>query len=159
MTVTADTKPLVGRELVLTRTFDAPRSLVWKVWTDPKHAVQWWGPRGCTSPVFEADVRPGGAFRIHMRVPDGTVYPETGVYEEVLEPERLVKFSTVESGGQTLFQARTAVTFEELGTATKVTVEQTFFNLAEEAARARAGAQEGWKQTLDRLSEYLLERA
>jgi len=77
-------------ELVPTRVFDAPRELVWKVWTDPKHVARWWGPHGFTNPVCELDVRPGGAIRIHMRGPDGTVYPMTGVYLEVVEPERIV---------------------------------------------------------------------
>jgi uncharacterized protein YndB with AHSA1/START domain len=56
-------------ELVLTRLFDAPRELVWKVWTDPKHVARWWRPHGFTNPVCELDVRPGGALRIHMRRP------------------------------------------------------------------------------------------
>jgi uncharacterized protein YndB with AHSA1/START domain len=67
------------QELVLTRVFDAPRELVFKVWTDPKHLARWWGPRGFTNPVCELDLRPGGAILIHMRGPDGTVYPMTGV--------------------------------------------------------------------------------
>ena len=77
-------------ELALTRVFDAPRELVWKVWTDPKHVARWWGPRGFTNPVCELAVRPGGAIRIHMRGPDGTVHPMTGVYLEVVEPQRIV---------------------------------------------------------------------
>ena len=49
------------REFVITRVFDAPRALVWKAWTDPKHMAQWWGPHTFTNPVCEMDVRPGGA--------------------------------------------------------------------------------------------------
>src|SRR6266576_4505343 len=79
-----------NRELVITRTFDTPREIVFKMWTDPKHMAQWWGPHGFTNPVCELDARPGGAIRIHMRGPDGTVYPMTGVYQESVEPERLV---------------------------------------------------------------------
>ena len=56
-------------ELVLTRTFDAPRELVFKVWTDPKHVALWWGPHGFTTIVQEMDVRPGGAWRYSMRAP------------------------------------------------------------------------------------------
>ena len=56
-------------ELVLTRVFDAPRELVFKVWTEPKHMAQWWRAHGFTSPVWELDERPGGAIRIHMRGP------------------------------------------------------------------------------------------
>src|ERR1700730_7092158 len=78
------------RELKITRVFDAPREMVFKAWTDPKLLAQWWGPKGFTNPVCELDVRPGGAIRVHMRGPDGTVYPMTGVYQEVVEPERIV---------------------------------------------------------------------
>src|SRR5260370_40570020 len=77
------------QDLVLTRVFDAPRELVFKVWTNPKHVAQWWGPHGFTNPVCELDLRPGGAILIHMRGANGIVYPMTGVYQEVVEPERL----------------------------------------------------------------------
>ncbi|HYT14944.1 MAG TPA: SRPBCC domain-containing protein, partial [Burkholderiales bacterium] len=57
------------RTVVITRVFDAPRELVWRAWTDPRHMAQWWGPQGFTNPVCEMDVRPGGALRIVMRAP------------------------------------------------------------------------------------------
>ncbi len=59
------------RVLVITRIFDAPRSLVFKAWTEPEHMVNWFGPRGFTSKVLKNDLRPGGAYRMHMRGPDG----------------------------------------------------------------------------------------
>ena len=70
--------------------FDAPRELVFKAWTDPKQVAQWWGPHGFSNPVCELGLRPGADIRIHMRGPDGTVYPMTGVYHEIVKPERLV---------------------------------------------------------------------
>ena len=81
------------RELIFTRTIDAPRALVWAAWTDPKHVAQWWGPKEFTNPVCELDVRPGGAIRIDMRGPDGTVYPMAGIYQAIVAPERLVFIS------------------------------------------------------------------
>src|SRR3989454_11307482 len=84
-------KPMpADRELVFTRVLSAPRSRVFTAWTDPKHVAPWWGPHGVTNPVCELDVRPGGAIRSHMRGPDGTGYPMTGGYQEIVEPERLV---------------------------------------------------------------------
>jgi uncharacterized protein YndB with AHSA1/START domain len=77
-------------ELTMTRVFDAPRELVFRAWTDPERLKRWWGPKGFTNPVCEVDVRPGGAIRIHMRGPDGTVYPMTGAFIEIVEAERLV---------------------------------------------------------------------
>src|SRR5579864_4389397 len=80
----------VGRVMEMTRVFDAPRKVVFAAWTDPKQMAQWWGPTGFTTPVCELDVRPGGAIRIDMRAPDGTIYPMTGVYKEIVPPERIV---------------------------------------------------------------------
>src|SRR5258705_11539625 len=77
-------------EFVITRVVDAPPRLVFKIWTDPEHLMQWWGPQGFTTPFHEMDVRPDGAFRICMRSPDGTDHWLQGVYREVVAPERLV---------------------------------------------------------------------
>src|SRR5260370_30002795 len=108
--------PKDGHELVLTRVFDAPRELVFKAWTDPKCVAEWWGPNGFTNPVCELDVRPGGAIRIHMRGPDAIVYPMTGVYQEVVWPERLVFTSAaLDLDGNPMFEVRTTVTFAETG--------------------------------------------
>ena len=63
---------LVGdREIVATRIFDAPRELVWKVWTEQEHIGQWWGPKGFTTTTYSMDVRPGGVWRFVMHGPDG----------------------------------------------------------------------------------------
>jgi uncharacterized protein YndB with AHSA1/START domain len=78
------------REHVISRTFDAPRDLVWKAWTEPQRMAQWWGPNSFTNPVCDLDVRPGGAYRIVMRSPDGADYPLKGVYREVVPPKHLV---------------------------------------------------------------------
>ncbi len=77
------------REFVITRIIDAPRALMFKAWTDPAHLAQWWGPKDFTN-VCRTDVRPGGAYRIVMRSPDGVDYPIKGVYREIVEAERLV---------------------------------------------------------------------
>src|SRR5260370_32009472 len=109
---TSSTKPNEEHELVLTRVFDAPRELVFKVWTDPKHVARWWGPHRFTNPVCELDLRPGGAILIHIRSPDGIVYPMTGVFQEVVPPERLVFTSAaLDSDGNPMFEVLTTVTF------------------------------------------------
>src|SRR5260370_7336868 len=74
------------RTVVITRTFDAPRELVFKAWTDAKHLTQWWGPKGFTNPVCEVAARPGGALRIGMRPPGAAEHPITGVFREVTAP-------------------------------------------------------------------------
>ncbi len=80
------------------------RDLVFKAWTETKHMAQWWGPKGFTNPVCEMDVRAGGAIRIHMRAPDGVVYPMTGVFQEIVVPERLVFVSSaLDDKGNSMF--------------------------------------------------------
>src|SRR4051794_34340238 len=63
------------REIVATRIFEAPRELVFTMWTDREHVAKWWGPRGFTNTIHEMDVRPGGTWRFVMHGPDGTDYP------------------------------------------------------------------------------------
>jgi uncharacterized protein YndB with AHSA1/START domain len=144
------------QDLVITRILDAPRELVFRVWTEPKHLAEWWGPRGFTNPVCEVDARPGGAILIHMRGPDGTVHPMFGVYQEIVRPERLVFTSgALDKEGNPLFEVLTIVTFAEQGTKTKLTMHAKVISSTPAAAPMLAGMEEGWKQTLDRLAEYI----
>ncbi len=76
--------------LKIARILDAPRSLVFKVWTTPEHWAHWLGPRGFTTPSCEMDFRPGGAYRACIRSPEGTDYSMRGVYREIVEPDRIV---------------------------------------------------------------------
>ena len=144
------------QELVLTRVFDAPRELVFKAWTDPKCVAQWWRPRGFTNPVCELDVRPGGAIRIHMRGPDGTVYPMMGVYQEVVEPERIVFISAaLDAEGNALFELLTTVTFAEQGGQTKQILRARVIKRTAQAAQYLKGMEAGWTQSLEHLAESL----
>jgi uncharacterized protein YndB with AHSA1/START domain len=144
------------QELIIIRTFDAPRKLVWKAWTDPKHLKQWWGPHGFTNPVCEVDVRPGGGIRIDMRGPDGTVYPMTGVYQEIIEPKRMVFTSgALDAKGKPLFEVLTTVTFAEFAGKTKVTLHASVSSTTAEGAPHLAGMEEGWSQSLDRFAEHV----
>ncbi len=76
--------------IVMRRTFRAPRDLVWRAFTDPRHVTRWYGGHGFTNPVCEMDVRPGGTWRHTMRTPDGTDFSMELVYVEVVRPEKLV---------------------------------------------------------------------
>lgn len=90
-------------EFVITRTFDAPRDLVWKAHTEPERLKQWWGPKGFTMLSCKVDLRPGGLFHYGMRSPDGQVMWGKFIYREIVKPERLVfivSFSD-EKGGTT----------------------------------------------------------
>ena len=137
-------------ELVLTRTFNAPRELVFKVWTDPKHLAQWWGPHEFTTKIREMDVRPGGAWRYAMRGPDGNDYPFDGVYLDVKEPARLVFDGSIQGSSEQ--RVWTEVTFADREGKTEVTVRQLY---SFESEITRTGARIGWTQQLDRLEEFL----
>lgn len=78
------------RDIVIERIFDAPRELVWQVWTDPQHVARWFGPRGFTTRVEELDLRVGGRSSYVMVGPDGKEYPGKGVFKEIVPMERIV---------------------------------------------------------------------
>ena len=90
------------RELVITRTFDAPRSIVWAAFTDPKHLPNWHtGPDGFTMPVCEIDLRAGGAWRYVWRNRTGREFEVTGTYSEVDPPRRVVAVTRANGDEQT----------------------------------------------------------
>ena len=145
--------PSAAPELLITRVFDAPRPLVFEAWTRPEHLASWWGPQGFVNVVCEADVRPGGAWFRRMRSPEGTFYIKRGVYREVVPPERLVftYINEAEDGtveGETLV----AVTFEEEGARTRLTLHHTGF----ETLASRDGHRFGWTSCLERFAEHLV---
>jgi uncharacterized protein YndB with AHSA1/START domain len=141
-------------ELVLTRVLDAPRTLVFKAWTEPERLKRWWGPKGFTNPVCEVDVRPGGAMLIHMRAPDGVTHPMTGVFQEIVPPERLsFTSSALDAKGNPLFEVLTTVTLAEEGRKTKLTLRAKVTMATPGAAPHLAGMEQGWSQTLDRLAQ------
>jgi uncharacterized protein YndB with AHSA1/START domain len=155
MTFAPGTSP-VGRELVLTRVFDAPRALLFRAWTNPKHLAQWWGPRGFTNPVCELDVRPDGAIHIVMRGPDGTDHPMVGAFHEIAPPERLVFTSAVDdANGKRLLEARNTVTFTEQSGKTMLTLRALVVKATPEAAPMLAGMEAGWTQSLERLEALM----
>jgi uncharacterized protein YndB with AHSA1/START domain len=146
------TKTFGERELTITRVFDAPREVVWKAWTDPKQMAKWWGPFGFTNPVCKLDVRPGGAWHIVMRGPDGAEYPCGGVYREVVEPERLVfTNNAIGKEGEQLLEGFTRVTFEDQGGKTKLTLYTRAVAVVDFAAGYLKGMEAGWTQSIDRL--------
>lgn len=157
MTLTSKLATKGQHEMVLTRTFAAPRALVFRAWTEPQHLAQWWGPRGFTNPVCEFDARPGGQILIDMAGPDGTIFPMTGTVHEVAAPERLVFTSRAmeDEAGNALLEVHNTVTFIECDGQTTVTVRAVVVKVAPEMAGALAGMNEGWAQSLDKLTESL----
>ncbi len=145
------------REMTLDRTFEAPRERVWAAWTDPKQLARWWGPRGFTNPVCEFDARPEGEINIVMRGPDGLDYPMEGEVREVAEPERLVFTATTleDDAGVPQLETLDTVVLADLGGRTKLELRVFVDKLGPSALQARAGMEEGWSSSLDKLAEFL----
>jgi uncharacterized protein YndB with AHSA1/START domain len=161
MTVTTDAKLSDAPVIVIQRTFDAPRALVFRMFTDPKHLMQFWGPQGFTSPACEVDLRVGGVFRLHMRAPDGAIYPCTGIYREIVEPERIVYAGVSDDslgcGGGLPPRAVVTLTFAEHAGKTTLTIHTRLQSVADRDAAVETGFNAGWADSLDRLAVYLVD--
>ena len=146
------------REIVISRTFDAPRELVWQAMTDPKHLVHWWGPRGFSTTIEVMDVRPGGEWKHTMCGPDGTKYTNYSIFKEVTKPRRIVYMLGGHREGGPEVSAISTWTFDTVGDGkTKVTIHMLFPTAADRDTVVREyGAIEGGKQTLERLGEHLV---
>ena len=140
-------------EIVAIRVLDAPRKLVFEAWTNPKHVSKWMlGPEGWTMPVCEIDLRPGGTWHFVWRRDNGTEMAMSGLYKEIVPPERLV---TTESwGGDWPETVNTVVLTEEDG---KTTMTSTIRYPSKEArdAASKTGMKDGASVSYDRLAEYL----
>jgi uncharacterized protein YndB with AHSA1/START domain len=147
------------RAIIATRVFDAPRDLVFAVWTDPAHLAQWWGPNGFTTTTHSFDMRAGGIWRFVMHGPDGRDYQNRITYEEVVRPERIVYRH---GGGEDVepVQFKTTVTFEDVGGGsnrkTRITMRGDFPSAAErDRVIKEYGADKGLVQTLARLEQHV----
>jgi uncharacterized protein YndB with AHSA1/START domain len=156
-------------EFVIVRTFDAPRDLVWKAFTESDRLMQWWGPKGFKMVSCTVDLRPGGVFHYGMQAPDCTPMWGRWVFREIVAPERLViviSFSD-EDGGQTRHPMAPEWPLEMLGTLTLtdqgaktlLTHRIVAFNASETERRTfRAGFDsmtQGFGGTWDQLAAYL----
>jgi uncharacterized protein YndB with AHSA1/START domain len=146
--------------MIVTRVLDAPRDLVWRAWSDPKHLAQWWGPDGFTTTTSAFDMREGGLWRFVMHGPDGRNYDNRITFDAIEKPNRLVYHH---GGGDDVepVQFRTIVTFDDIGgNKTRITFHATFPS-AEERERAirEYGADKGAMQTLSRLADYVATMA
>lgn len=161
-----------GNKLIFSRILETPPARVFKAWTDPQQLTRWWGPRGFDNPVCEVDLRPGGAYRIVMRGPDGVEYPVKGTYLEVVEPSRLVMTDRTDEHpaewlaqlnryrqqalGTPFPELRWTVGFDALNGVTKLTITTDFESIADRDALPKMGMAEGWAESLERLEEHLM---
>ncbi len=157
------------KSFVISRTFEAPRELVWKAWTDREALAQWWGPKGCAIEVARLDVRPGGIFHYGIGMPDGSKIWGRFVYHEIEKPSRLVfvdSFSDEKGGITRAFfsenfplEILNVVTFTESGGKTTLRLEGNPINPTDEELAAFEGMhksmEQGFGGTFDQLNDYL----
>lgn len=142
-------------ELRLTRTFDAPRQRVWKAWTDPAQVAEWWGPNGFTNTVDEIEVRQGGVWRFVVHGPDGADFHNEFVYDEIVEPERLV-YTHPPNEEIDFLRFRVTVTFEEGADGdTGLAFRMDFDSASDRETLEELDGVEAANQTLDRLAGFL----
>jgi uncharacterized protein YndB with AHSA1/START domain len=140
-------------ELLITRIIDAPRALVFKVWSTPEHMVRWWGPKDFTAPSIKMDFRPGGAYRACIRSPEGKDEWMSGVYREIVEPERIVFTFRWEEPSENMpgRENLVTVTFTDHNGKTRLNLRQAFFETVEQ----RDSHHGGWTECLDRLAALM----
>jgi uncharacterized protein YndB with AHSA1/START domain len=144
------------QEIVITRSFDAPRDLVFKAFTDPEAVGQWWGLDSTETVVDQLEARPGGRWRFVEREGDGSEYGFHGVYHDVQAPERLVY--TFEFEGMPGHVLLETVVLEDQGSRTLVTDTSVFQSVADRDGMLQSGMETGAAESYRRLDEYLARR-
>lgn len=147
--------PAADREIVVSRDFDAPASLVFAAFTEREHVEHWWLPRGATT--VEWNAQPGGMWRYSMPGPDGAAYAFRIKFIELTPPTRLV-YDYGTDADNAPAPVRTNVTFEEQGGKTRVTLQLVCATAAERDEMMKHGAAKGASMALDSLATYLAAR-
>jgi uncharacterized protein YndB with AHSA1/START domain len=154
MTATTNSQAALDREIVISRTIEGPRRLVFAAFTDLRHLSQWWGPNGFTTTTRSFEFRPGGVWDFTMHGPDGTDYPNRIEWREIAPPERVVYLHGESEHDPEAFVS--TVTFVDQGNVTDVTMRAVFKTKEQrDEAVERYGAIEGGNQTLGRLAAYV----
>jgi uncharacterized protein YndB with AHSA1/START domain len=141
------------QEIILTRVFDSPRELVFKVYTDPDLIPQWWGPRRLTTRVDRMEVRPGGVWRYIQHDAGGNEYAFHGVYHTVAPSDRHA--FTFEFEGMPRHVLLETVIFEEQNGMTILTDRSVFQSVEDRDGMLNSGMEGGAAETMDRLVELL----
>ena len=152
------------KNIIITRIFNAPVTVVWKAWTDPKHIMQWWGPKNFTSPTCKIDFRVGGKYLYCMRSPEGQDFWSTGTYREIIplkkivctdsfsdEKGNIVPASQYGMGDDFPLELQVTLLFEEQDGKTKFTLEHAGMPAGEMSEMTSAG----WNESFDKLDSIL----
>jgi len=144
------------REIVISRVIDAPRELVFEVFTEVRHLSRWWGPEGFSTTTQSLEFRVGGEWNFVMHGPDGTDYSEWISWTEIVVPERIALLHGESPGDPNAFEA--VLTFEPQGAATRIEMRTVFptKELRDEQVEKYHAIESG-RQTLDNLAAYVAE--
>lgn len=159
MTAKDSTPDTTGRELLISRDYDAPLALVWKAWTEPQHLAQWFGPTGFSITTYEFNLKPKGLWRFTMHGPDGRDYQNRVEYIEIV-PHKTLVYAQGGEGSTADIQFHVTVSFREKGGKTTVTMRSVFPTKEQfEKVVREFGALEGAKQHMARLADHLPKAA
>ncbi len=167
-----ETSPRVGgasKVFTIARTFNAPRDLMFRVWTEPEHLMHWWGPKGFKMKHAKMDLRPGGMYLYGIGAPDGSDMWGKFIFQEIVEPEKLVFITSFsdEKGGTTRhplspdwpLEILSEISFKAQGARTEVTVQWQAINATDVEVNTFnsgfASMRQGWGGTMDQLETYL----
>lgn len=144
-------------QIIITRTFAAPRELVFAAFTKPEHLANWWGPTGFTITTYHHDASVGGVWRFTMHGPDGRDYENKVTFLEVAPPSRLVfKHGGSDDECESYATHTTTVQLDEVAGGTRLTFTAAFVDAAAKAFVVKNNnAVEGGRQTIGRLGEFL----
>ncbi len=150
-------------EVVVSRIINAPRSLVFKAWSDREHLMKWFAPATFTLPSCSVDFRVGGKFHYCMRTPDGSEVWGLGIYKEIMEPSLIVySDSFADAGGNAVspthygcsesypFETLISIIFEEYNGKTRIILRHA----VKQGVKEREGIFQGWSEMLQRLDEH-----
>ena len=155
MTASKATTTSEGRDLVLTRLFNAPPEKIFNAWTDPALLKQWFAPLPWTVTKAETDVRAGGTNLIVMRSPEGQEFPGHGVYLEVIKNQRLVFTNAFTKAWEPSEQKPlmvVEVTLEQQGDITNYTARVRHWTIADRESHEKMGFHVGWVTCAEQLA-------
>ena len=145
---------LSDTQIRITRSFHAPRRLVFEALTIPEHVRRWYGPRAMTIVVCEIDLRVGGRWRNLLRAPDGTEHGFAGEYREIVAPSTLVSTEYYEAIGPAHSFVAT-IRLDDTDGRTVFTNMIQYASKSDRDGHLGAGMEQGMNETFDRLVELL----
>ncbi len=143
-----------NKTVKIEKTLNAPIELVWEAWTNPKHIIKWWNPKGSDTTIDKHDFKIGGEWKYSMLMPNGQPFIAEGTYLEIIYQQRIYSkadFKPMTQGVeiQSLFKAigdKTEFVFNVIHPTEEYKIQQE-----------RMGIQNGWGSVFNRLEEFLIE--